>query len=146
MPGNLRRDLLFWVIYALDAPFAGLMYLTATFATGEARNPHCLCDGEFWYAQAARYWKNLLGDATVPPSRSFCMAMAPFTRSLALTQPVIQASDPALKSSPRSSMPPVLSWNTRSAFLVLVTLQAQVFNFHKNVCLLDLSSSKRRIR
>jgi hypothetical protein len=65
----------------------------------------------------------------VPPSRSFCTAMAPFTRSLALTQLVIQASDPASKSSPRSSMSPVLSLNAWSAFLVLATLQVQIFNF-----------------
>jgi Fungal specific transcription factor domain len=114
---------LFWVIYALDAQFAGLMYLPATFAIGEVRNLYCPCDDEFWSAQTARHWKSLLGDATVPPSRTFSAAMAPFAHSFAPTRGSTQATRRQF-----SPFPP-LNLNAWSAFLVLATLQVQIFNF-----------------
>ncbi|KAE9365869.1 hypothetical protein N431DRAFT_385817 [Stipitochalara longipes BDJ] len=114
---------LFWVIYALDAQFAGLMYLPATFAIGEVRNLCCPCDDEFWYAKTVRHWKNLLGDASVPPSRTFSAAMAPFAQSFA---PVRSGT---LASRSQAALSPVLNLNAWSAFLVLSTLQVQIFNF-----------------
>jgi hypothetical protein len=114
---------LFWVIYALDAQFAGLMYLPATFAIGEVRNLCCPCDDEFWSAQTARHWKSLLGDASVPPSRAFSAAMAPFVQSFAPFKGGTQAS------RSHSALSPLLNLNAWSAFLVLATLQVQIFNF-----------------
>ncbi|KAN0090483.1 Fungal specific transcription factor domain containing protein [Hyaloscypha variabilis] len=114
---------LFWVIYALDAQFAALMYLPATFAIGEVRNLCCPCDDEFWSARTARHWKSLLGDASVPPSRTFSAAMAPFAQSFA---PVRSGN---LASRPQAALSPVLNLNAWSAFLVLATLQVQIFNF-----------------
>jgi hypothetical protein len=120
---------LFWVIYALDAQFAGLIYLPATFAIGEVRNLFCPCDDEFWSAQTARHWKSLLGDASVPPSRTFSAAMAPFAQSFAPLQTARQASYTTSKFSSRSNSSPVLNLNAWSAFLVLATIQVQIFNF-----------------
>jgi hypothetical protein len=114
---------LFWVICALDAQFAGLMYLPATFAIGEVRNLCCPCDDEFWSAQTARVWKSLLGDATVPPSRTFSAAMEPFSQAFAPVR------TEARTSRPQSSQSPILNLNAWSAFLVLTTLQVQIFNF-----------------
>jgi len=114
---------LFWVIYALDAQFAGLMYLPATFAIGEVRNLCCPCDDEFWSAQTARVWKSLLGDATVPPSRTFSAAMEPFSQAFAPVR------TEARTSRQQPSQSPILNLNAWSAFLVLTTLQVQIFNF-----------------
>jgi hypothetical protein len=114
---------LFWVIYALDAQFAGLMYLPATFAIGEVRNLYCPCDDEFWSAQTARVWKSLLGDATAPPSRTFSAALEPFSQAFAPVR------TEARTSRPQSSQSPIPNLNAWSAFLVLTTLQVQIFNF-----------------
>jgi hypothetical protein len=114
---------LFWVIYALDAQFANFMYLPATFGIGEVRNLCCPCDDEFWSAQTARHWRSLLGDATVPPSRTFSAAMEPFAQSFAPTKTGTGTS------TPHPTLSPVLNLNAWSAFLVLSTLQVQIFNF-----------------
>ena len=111
------------MIYALDAQFDGLMYLPATFAIGEVRNLCCPCDDEFWSAQTARHWKSLLGDASVPPSRAFSATMAPFVQLFAPFKGGTQAS------RPHSALSPLLNLNAWSAFLVLTTLQVQIFNF-----------------
>lgn len=113
---------LYWAIYALDAQFPSLLNLPATIAIGEVSDLGCPCDEEFWCASSARNWKNLLGPATVPPSRSFSAAISPFILSI--------GSKSVSKGRSVHGHPnrlPVLDLNPWSAFLVLMTIQNQIF-------------------
>jgi hypothetical protein len=113
---------LYWVVYSLDAQFPSLLNLPATIALGEVIDFGCPCDEEFWCASSARNWKNLLGPATVPPSRSFSAAVGPFILSNGLKAPT-----KGRNSHDAQHQLPVLDLNTWSAFLVLMTIQTQVF-------------------
>jgi hypothetical protein len=109
---------LFWVVYAIDCQFSSLLNLPSTIAIGEVGQSGCPCDEEFWCAVSARHWKNLLGPASIPPSRSFHVAVGPFVLS--------NYGVPAEK--PRDEFPK-LDLNSWSAFLVLLTIQNQIFQF-----------------
>lgn len=115
---------LYWVIFALDAQFPSLLNLPATIAIGEVSDLGCPCDEEFWCASSARNWKNLLGPASIPPSRSFSAAVGPFVISTWFKS----ASDGRNVHSQHNKLP-VLDLNTWSAFLVLMTIQNQIFQF-----------------
>lgn len=105
---------LFWMVYALDGQFSSLLNLPSTVSIGEVGNSGCPCDEEFWCATSARNWKNLLGPASIPPSRSFHCAVGPFVLS---------------NSGVSKSAHPILDLNPWSAFLVLTSIQNQVFCF-----------------
>lgn len=108
-----------WVIYTLDSQFPSLLNLPPTISIGEIRNLGCPCDEEFWAAGSARSWKNLLGPASVPPSRSFAATVGPF---LLGTQ---TSENDTLGLRPGRLL--MLSLNPWSAFLVLVTMTHQIF-------------------
>jgi hypothetical protein len=110
-----------WVIYSIDSQFPSILNLPPSISIGEVRNVGCPCDEEFWCATSARNWKNLLGPASVPPSRSFSAAVGPFL--LVTSAPGMYAS------SHQVGRLPVLSLNPWSAFLVLVTITHQIFQF-----------------
>jgi hypothetical protein len=113
---------LYWVIYALDAQFPALLNLPATIAIGEVSQLGCPCDEEFWCAYSARNWKKLLGPASVPPSRSFSAAVGPFVLSACFKSTV---SDRSVHR--QQDQLPVLNLNPWSSFLVLMTIQNQIF-------------------
>lgn len=106
-----------WVIYSIDSQFPSILNLPPSISIGEIRNIGCPCDEEFWCATSARNWKNLLGPASVPPSRSFSAAVGPFW---------LITSIPGVGAANRL---PMLSLNPWSAFLVLITITHQVFQF-----------------
>lgn len=106
-----------WVIYSIDSQFPSILNLPPSISIGEIRNIGCPCDEEFWCATSARNWKNLLGPASVPPSRSFSAAVGPFW---------LITSIPGVGAAKRLHM---LSLNPWSAFLVLFTITHQVFQF-----------------
>ncbi|KAH7409038.1 fungal-specific transcription factor domain-containing protein [Cadophora sp. MPI-SDFR-AT-0126] len=109
-----------WVVYTIDSQFPSLLNLPPTTSVGEVRNLGCPCDEEFWAAGSARSWKNLLGPATVPPSRSFAAAVGPFV----LGSNLADVND---YSEQRPARLPVLILNPWSAFLVLTTVTHQIF-------------------
>jgi hypothetical protein len=108
-----------WVIYSIDSQFPSVLNLPPSISIGEVRNVGCPCDEEFWCATSARNWKNLLGPASVPPSRSFSAAVGPFL--LATSLPGLST----LEGQPKRL--PVLSLNPWSAFLVLITITHNIF-------------------
>lgn len=101
-----------WVIYSTDSQFPSILNLPPSISIGEVRNLGCPCDEEFWCATSARNWKNLLGPASVPPSRSFSAAVGPFLLATGRT----------------SGRLPMLSLNPWSAFLVLISITHQIFH------------------
>jgi hypothetical protein len=111
-----------WVIWAIDCQFPGLLNLPGTISIGEVSNIGCPCDEEFWHASSARNWKNLLGPASIPPSRSFSAAVGPFI--LATSMPRI-AGPPGQYCEPL----PILTLNPWSSFLVLNAIQQKIFQF-----------------
>ncbi len=119
---------LFWVIYALDVQFTSLLYLPATFAMGEVCDLCCPCDEEFWAASNARHWKSVLGPAMVPPSRIFSAAAAPFLWSHWNSKETTYSGENSSQDSHLKHFP-VLGLNDWSAFLVLITLHSQIFQF-----------------
>jgi hypothetical protein len=115
---------IYWVIFALDAQFPSLLNLPATIAIGEVSALGCPCDEEFWCASSARNWKNLLGPASVPPSRSFSAAVGPFVLAASL-----RLGLDGRKVQDQPNQLPVLNLNPWSAFLVLMAIQNQIFQF-----------------
>jgi hypothetical protein len=114
-----------WVIYTIDCQFPSLLNLPPTISIGEVRNLGCPCDEEFWHATSARNWKNLLGPATVPPSRSFSAAVGPFLLATMPGGDIICQS----RQGASAGQLPMLNLNTWSAFLVLLTVTHQIFQF-----------------
>jgi hypothetical protein len=118
------RRRLAWVVYAIDCQFPSILNLPSTISIGEVCNLGCPCDDEFWFATSAKNWKNLLGPASVPPSRSFSAAVGPFILETLIT------GDARLQGSGRASKYlPILNLNPWSAFLVLLAIQSQIFEF-----------------
>ncbi|KUJ16637.1 uncharacterized protein LY89DRAFT_586564 [Mollisia scopiformis] len=99
-----------WAVYGIDSYFPSILNLPPTISMGEVRNLVCPCDEEFWAATSARNWKNLLGPASVPPSRSFSAAVGPFVL-------------------PGHGRLPAINLNPWSAFLVLQSMTHQIFQF-----------------
>ncbi|CZR69447.1 uncharacterized protein PAC_19347 [Phialocephala subalpina] len=107
-----------WVVYGIDSYFPSILNLPPAISMGEVRNLVCPCDEEFWAATSARNWKNLLGPASMPPSRSFSAAVGPFVLPGVPGQmPGTQFRLPAIKLN---------SW---SAFLILQSMTHQIFQF-----------------
>jgi hypothetical protein len=120
------RRRLAWVVYAIDCQFPSILNLPSTISIGEVCNIGCPCDDEFWFASSAKNWKNLLGPASVPPSRTFSAAVGPFILET--------LSHPGAEGRPKGSARagkhlPILSLNPWSAFLVLLAVQGQIFEF-----------------
>ncbi|TVY44955.1 Oocyte zinc finger protein [Lachnellula occidentalis] len=125
---------LYWVIYSIDCQFPCILNLPGTISIGEVSNLLCPADDEFWLATAARDWKNLLGLAPVPPSRLFSAAVAPFmlkasgggsdTFGLIIEQ--LRKTNLG-----RGQNQGLLDLNPWGAFLVLMTIQTRLFNFHQ---------------
>jgi hypothetical protein len=121
------RRRLAWVVYAIDCQFPAILNLPSTISIGEVCNLGCPCDDEFWFAKSAKNWKNLLGPASVPPSRSFSAAVGPFILETLMPHP---GADGRPHSSARAAKHlPILSLNPWSAFLVLLAVQSQIFEF-----------------
>lgn len=119
---------LFWIVYALDTQFTSLLYLPAMFSMGEVCDMYCPCDEEFWAASSARHWKSLLGPALIPPARFFSAAAAPFLWSH-WNWPELPSPGQQARPGSTVSHQPVHGLNDWSAFLVLVTMQNQIFQF-----------------
>ncbi len=111
---------LVWVVYTIDSQFPSLLNLPPSISIGEVRNVGCPCDEEFWSATTARHWKNLLGPASVPPSRSFSAAVGPF---------LLVTSMPDLINNHFAGRLPALNLNPWSAFLVLISITHQIYQF-----------------
>lgn len=107
-----------WVVYAIDSYFPSILNLPPTISMGEVRDLVCPCDEEFWAATSARNWKNLLGPASMPPSRSFSAAVGPFVL------PAIPGHLPGTHLRL-----PAIKLNSWSAFLVLQSMTHQIFQF-----------------
>lgn len=68
-----------WIVYSLiDCQYSSLMNTHPMMSLNEVRDWECPCDEDYWTATNAQQWKALLGRATVPPSRAFAIAVAPF--------------------------------------------------------------------
>jgi Fungal specific transcription factor domain len=118
------RRRLAWVVYAIDCQFPSILNLPSTISIGEVCNLGCPCDDEFWFATSAKNWKNLLGPASVPPSRSFSAAVGPFILETLIPE------DAGIRGSGRASKHlPILNLNPWNAFLVLLAIQSQIFEF-----------------
>ncbi|KAH8679027.1 fungal-specific transcription factor domain-containing protein [Tricladium varicosporioides] len=131
---------LYWVVYGIDCQFPSLLNLPATISVGEVSNLVCPCDDEFWCATSARNWKNLLGPASVPPSRSFSAAVGPFVlKTFVSGADQIEESVERLRRARlargQAESLPKLDLNTWSAFLVLMTIQSQIFQFSQEAVL-----------
>ncbi|KAE9371442.1 hypothetical protein N431DRAFT_410158 [Stipitochalara longipes BDJ] len=113
------RRRLAWVVYAIDCQFPSILNLPSTISIGEVCNLGCPCDDEFWSATSPKNWKNLLGPASVPPSRSFSAAVGPF-----ILETLVQQG-----SARMGTHLPILNLNPWSAFLVLSAIQSQIFEF-----------------
>ena len=113
------RRRLAWIVYAIDCQFPSMLNLPSTISIGEVCNLGCPCDDEFWFATSAKNWKNLLGPASIPPSRSFSAAVGPF-----ILETLVQQG-----SSRMNTYLPILSLNPWSAFLVLLAIQSQIFEY-----------------
>ena len=124
---NESQRRLYWVIFALDAQFPALLNLPATIAIGEMSDFGCPCDEEFWCASSARNWKNLLGPASVPPSRYFSAAVGPFVLS-----PCFKAASNQKSVHRQQIQSPILDLNPWSSFLVLMTIQSQIFQLSQD--------------
>ncbi|KAN0096400.1 Fungal specific transcription factor domain containing protein [Hyaloscypha variabilis] len=113
------RRRLAWVVYSIDCQFPSILNLPSTISIGEVCNLGCPCDDEFWFATSAKNWKNLLGPASAPPSRSFSAAVGPF-----ILETLVQQG-----STRTNTHLPILSLNSWSALLVLLAIQSQIFEF-----------------
>lgn len=117
---------LVWVVYGIDSQFPSLLNLPPSLGIGELRNVGCPCDEGFWCATSARQWKNLLGPASIPPSRSFSAAVGPF---ILVTS---NSSTSKRGPSPGYGTLSALNLNPWSAFLVLISLTHQIYQFSEN--------------
>lgn len=124
-----------WVVYMVDAQFPVLWNRPSTIGIGEIMNLGVPSDEVFWTATSARNWKNLLGPATEPPSPSFAAAVGRFILPTAMPLVASTSSSSMKRSSRRKEKPkapeqlPILDLNPWSAFLVLLALLNQVWNF-----------------
>jgi hypothetical protein len=105
---SLKR--LRWTIYALDCQISSLMNTAPSMTLGEVLDWDCPCDDEYWTASTAQRCKLLLGDAIVPPSKSFAAAFSPF-----------------IPGSPR--LRPLRQLNEFGAFLVLLSINMRIFRY-----------------
>lgn len=125
---------LYWVIYGIDCQFPCILNLPGTISIGEVSHLLCPADDEFWVATSARNWKNLLGPASIPPSRSFSAAVGPFILKCSVIGPeqvdstAEQPRRANFSRGPRDGLPR-LNLNSWSAYLVLMTIQNQIFEF-----------------
>ncbi|TVY92838.1 Zinc finger protein [Lachnellula willkommii] len=129
---------LYWVIYSIDCQFPCLLNLPGTISISEVSHLICPADDEFWLATSARDWRNLLGLALVPPSRLFSAAVAPF---------ILKASTGGADTFGllveqlrrtnlgRGQNQGLLDLNSWSAFLVLMAIQTQLYNFQQELML-----------
>jgi hypothetical protein len=128
------RKRLSWVIYGLDCVFPCLLYLPASFALAEFMSIECPCDEEFWQATTAQRWKNLLGSASLPPTRTFASAVSPFLGPLNLGC----ASGPNVLTAPSlTSYSNSIGLNSWTRYLVLATIQVQVFELSQQVTMVS---------
>lgn len=123
-----------WVIYGLDCVFPCLLYLPASFALAEFMGIECPCDEEFWQATTAQRWKNLLGPASMPPARTFASAVSPFLGPLNLGR----ASGTNVHTTPSStSFSNSIGLNSWTRYLVLTTIQVQVFELSQQITMVS---------
>lgn len=73
----------------------------------------CPCDDEYWAASSSRQCKLLLGNAVVPPSKSFAAALGPFLLN-------------------NSNLRPLKQLNDFGAFLVLLSINMRVFRYNED--------------
>lgn len=123
-----------WVIYSLDCTFPCLLYLRASFSLAEFMAIECPCDEDFWQATSAQHWRSLLGSASIPPTRTFSSAISPFLGPLNLGQPSKTNDHMAPSSASYSNCIRLNSW---TRYLVLVTIQAQVFELSQQITMVS---------
>jgi hypothetical protein len=123
-----------WVIYGLDCAFPCLLYLPASFALAEFMSIECPCDEEFWQVTTAQRWKNLLGSASIPPTRSFASAVSPFLGPLNLGHFSRTNVQTASLSTSYSNSIGLNSW---TRYLVLTTIQVQVFELSQQITMVS---------
>ncbi|KAJ5177128.1 uncharacterized protein N7482_003005 [Penicillium canariense] len=128
------RKRLSWVIYSLDCVFPCLLYLPASLSVAEFMSIECPCDEEFWQATTAHHWKGLLGSASIPPGRTFAAAVSPFLGYLNLGP----ASNTNSLTTPSStSICDPISLNAWTRYLVLITIQVQVFELSQQTTMVS---------
>ncbi|QSZ34342.1 hypothetical protein DSL72_005933 [Monilinia vaccinii-corymbosi] len=132
---TLKR--LYWVVYTTDRQFSALWNQPSTLAIGELIDLGCPCDEALWCAPSACDWELALGSEAVPECQSFATAIGPFLFSL--TSPSFSPSlEPFSSPLDQVSQPqhhPLPNLNPYTAFLVLLEIQHQVFDFSQE-CLL----------
>lgn len=117
------RNRLFWFVYTIDCHFPSLLNMPPLMSPTEVSGWDCPCDEEFWISRSARHWKSLLGSASMPSSRSFAAAIAPF----ALTHRTCSSLDRENSDYRSESQISPLNLNAWSYFLVIMTLQGRIF-------------------
>lgn len=122
---------LYWFIYTIDRQFPALWNKPSTITIGEMVDVSCPCDETFWCAPTAEDWKFALGSATIPKAPSFAAAIGPFLFSPTTTSPTFSlgnfsSQEQQLSQSQHLSLP---NLNPYTAFLVLLEIQHQIFDF-----------------
>lgn len=128
------RKRLAWVIYGLDCIFPCLLYLPASFTLAEFMSIECPCEEEFWQATNARRWKSLLGSASIPPTRTFASAVSPFLGPLNLGRSSETNVHMTRSSTSYSNSIGLNSW---TRYLVLITIQVQVFELSQQIVMVS---------
>ncbi|KAH0365957.1 hypothetical protein KCU65_g5755, partial [Aureobasidium melanogenum] len=105
---SLKR--LRWTVYMFDCQISSLMNTPPSMSQSEVFDWDCPCDDEYWEAPTARQCKLLLGNAVVPPSKSFAAALSPFL----LDTPTFR---------------PLRRLNDFGAFLVLLSINMRIFRY-----------------
>lgn len=105
---SLKR--LRWTVYMFDCQTSSLMNTPPNMSQSEVIDWDCPCDDEYWEAPTARQCKLLLGNAAVPPSKSFAAALGPFLLDTPNLRPLKQLND-------------------FGAFLVLLSINMRVFRY-----------------
>lgn len=123
-----------WVIYGLDCIFPCLLYLPASFTLAEFMSIECPCDEEFWQATNAQRWKSLLGSASVPPTRTFSSAVSPFLGPLNLG---CSSETNVHMTRSSTSYSDSIGLNSWTRYLVLVTVQVQVFELSQQIIMVS---------
>lgn len=102
-----------WTVFMFDFQISLLTNTPPNMSLSEVFDWNCPCDDEYWVAPTARQCKLLLGNAVVPPSKSFAAALGPF-----------------LLDSP--NLRPLKQLNDFGAFLVLLSINMRVFRYKED--------------
>ncbi|RAL59612.1 hypothetical protein DID88_006471 [Monilinia fructigena] len=128
---------IYWVVYTTDRQFSALWNQSSTVAIGDLIDLGCPSDETLWYAPSACDWKLALGSEFAPECLSFAAAVGPFLFPFippSINSPLGRFSSPeGHMLQPQDHLLPNL--NPYTAFLVLLEIQRQIFDFSQE-CLL----------